>query len=324
MWTTPWAVGGGAEITASIGRLLAYVGTSGREGVVGTGDLKVQALATPGTKIRVAPGSGVIRNRYPNARAQSYIVDNPSQHEVPVTQTPSGQPRTDLVIARIVDPQYGGTQPTDPNNYSYVITDIIEGVPADAGHAYVRNLGYPAIALARIAIPGGTATITNAMITNLRRVANPNREREIFGDNLEGSAIYALDSTVETYWPQLPDPVARIYVPEWATVAVIKATWDGVRVSRSAATGVIYARIGFGGLQARTQDQKWALDFSALPNEEMRESWSVSDTIAIPEAMRGTEQPLRLLGKRLTNGGPPRMDNASSYSFDVEFKEVAA
>src|SRR5690606_32955294 len=131
-------------------------------------------------------------------------------------------------------------------------------------------------------------------------------------------------SSVEQYWPQMADPVARVYVPEWATVAVIKAGWDGVRVSRSAASGVIYARLGFGELQARTQDQKWALDFSALPGEEMRESWSVSDTIAIPEAMRGTEQPLRLLGRRITAGGPPRMDNASSYSFDVEFKEVAA
>lgn len=321
---TPWALEGGARISAAVGRLLAYASTSGAEGIVEPKDLKVTATPTPGSQVRVAPGAALIRNRYAGGGQQTYVVRNPTTDLKSVTKTPSGGGRSDLVVARVEDPQYGGAIPSNPVTYQYVTTHIIEGVPAGTSKAsQVASIDYPAVALARIDIPANTQTITNAMITDLRKVALPRKERHLFTYNLEGSTVYALDSTIEQFWPQFPEAIWRVDVPEWATEAKMVATWGGVRVSRSAATGVIYSRLGFGDLQARTQDQKWALDFSALAGEEMRESWVAGDDIAVPEEMRGTNQAVRLLGRRIAAGGPPRLDNASSIMLDVEFVEKA-
>lgn len=328
MWGTPWVVGGGAEHSPEVARVLAYAATSGAGGVIGVNDLRVQATATPTTQVRVSPGAAIIRNRYAGGGQQSYIAHNGDEDLVDVTPTGSSSGRVDLVVARVEDPQYAGPIPADPTDHNYAFPHIITGVPAGTTRASELGLGYPAEELARLDLPANTATITPAMVTDLRKVANPRRDRELFAHNLEGPTVYALESDTPVAWPGIAESVFMTYVPEWATVAMVKVTLGGVRVSRSAATGVWWARIGrpedWGEGNVRTQDQKYALDFSAVSGVEMRESWSAGDDINIPAAMRGTMQPIRIFGKRLTTGGPPRLDNASSIMLDVEYKEKVA
>lgn len=323
----PYMVGNGAEHSVEIMRSLAYASTSGAEGIVTLTDLRVQALATPGTSIRVSPGSALIRNRYSGGAGQSYALRNATETTVPVTATTSAGGRTDLVVARVLDPQYEGNAPADSNAFDYSRLQVIQGVPSNTKTARDLGLTYPAIALARITIPASTATITNAMITDLRQVAIPRVERRLFAYNLTGATVHAT-STTPNYWPEVPEVIWNVDVPLWASTANIVATLGGVRVSRSAASGVWWVRLGrpagYGEGNVNTQHQKWALDFSALPGEEMRESWVAGDDVSVPAALRGTNQPIRILAHQLTTGGPARLDNASSMMVDIEFRETAA
>ncbi len=331
MWdSTPWFVGGGAEHSPEVARVMAFAASGGAEGIVTPEALRVRPLAVPGTSVRVAPGACLMVNRYAGGAYQTYVGRNPVQHEVPIDPTGSGGGRTDLIVARVVDPQYQGQPPANPLTFDYMRTAVVKGVSSNVTSARDLNLSYPAIALAKVTLPANTGTVQASHITDLREVAMPRSYRRLFTHNLVGSTVHALttSSPSSQYWPDFPEAIWEVEVPEWATHANIVATWGGVRVSRSAAQGVIWARIGrpgdWGEGNVRTQDQKFALDFSALPNEEMRETWSVADDVVVPSAMRGTRQPLRLLGARLASGGPPRMDNASSVMMDVQFTEGPA
>lgn len=331
MWdSTPWFVGGGAHHSPEVARLLAYAASSGAEGVVTPEALRVQPLAVPGGAVRIAPGACLMLNRYPGGGWQTYVGRNPVQHDVQVTPTGSAGGRTDLVVARVLDPQYEGSAPSDPVAFQYMRTEVIQGVPAGTTSARELNLNYPALALARITLPASTGTVQASHITDLRKVAQARSQRLLFTRNLTGPDVHALTTTgpVGQYWPDTPDPMWQVDIPEWATSFKVVVHYGGVRVSYSGAEGVWWVRLGhadgYVNGNVRTQDQKWALDPSARPNEELRESWSLGDTIAIPARLRGTRVPVRVLGRVLQSGGPPRLDNASSITVDVEFSEEPA
>lgn len=336
---TPWAVGvEGALITAENARGVIHDTTAGAEGIVQGTDLRVRPLEVPGTSVRVGPGSVVVRNRYPGGGGQSYRGRNGADLTVPITATGSGAGRSDLIVARVIDPQYepgldpddftGPDRLYDPNDYDYIVVEVVEGVsPSTTSARTVAELAnVPAVALARVDLPVSTGTVEARHITDLRTVAVPLQVRRLFAYNLTAAdGVQALTETGEAgqYWPDVPEAIWYVDIPEWATHANIVAGWGGVRVSRSAAWGTIWARIGrpdgYGEGNVRTQDQRWSLDFSALSGEELRETWTLADDIAIPPALRGTRQPLRLLGRQRGSGGPPRLDSASSMYFDVEF-----
>lgn len=103
----PWAVTG-AEVTAAVARQTLFDATSGAEGVSSVGSMKVQALQTPGPKVRIAPGGAIINNRYTGGAGQSYAARNATQTEIPITATGSAGGRTDLVVLRILDPDFEG------------------------------------------------------------------------------------------------------------------------------------------------------------------------------------------------------------------------
>ncbi|PYG00155.1 hypothetical protein SAMN05216184_10494 [Georgenia satyanarayanai] len=332
--STPWFVGGGAEHSPEVARGELYDSTGGAEGISSPQSLRVLPMTPTGNGVRVAPGGCLLLNRYPGGTLQTYsarwfseqILNGPTV----LPPTPSGSGRTDLVIARILDPQYEGNAPANPNGFEYRRLAVIQNVSSSIRSIRELGLNYPAIALAKITRPANRGDVLAEHITDLREVAQPKTYRRLFTHNLEGSTVHALDtaSPSSEYWPDFAEAIWEIDVPEWATHANIVATWGGVRVSRSAAQGTIWARIGrpgdWGEGNVRTQDVKWALDPTAADGVEMRETWGVSDDVTIPAAMRGTRQPIRLVGTRLVNGGPPRMDNASSIMVDVQFTEGPA
>lgn len=328
---TPWVVGGGAEHSPEVARLLAYATSSGAEGIVEPADLRVRALNVPGAGFRVGAGAALVRNRFAGGQQQTYAVRNTAEHNyTDVSPTGSGGGRTDLVVARVIDPQYAGEVPSDPTDYQYVVTDVIRGVPSNTRAAAELNLGYPAIALAKITWPASTATITDAMITDLRRVALPRVERRLFAWNPTSSdeATQSLTTStpypVGSYWPNMRDNQGfwEVDIPEWATHANTIGTWAGVRVANGTANGWLWVRLGGtvpeGAIS--TQGTRWSLDQSG----NGRESWHAADDIAIPEQMRGTRQMIRLLGARLSGTGAPVIDSATSVSIDIQFTEGPA
>lgn len=235
---TPWFVGGGAEHSAEVARLLAHAATGGADGIITPGDLKVVPLAVPGTSIRVAPGGALIPNRYAGGGQQTYIGRLPSQDVVPVVATGSAGGRSDLVVARVLDPQYEGQPPADPVAFQYVRTEIIQGVPAGTTSAAALGLTYPAIELARIDLPASTATVTSAMITDLRSVAVP---RILTGQIM---AFPTKDDNMPTggfsWWPELSTAVE---CPSWATHLDIVAHVSGVEIAGAAAGVKVYGGV---------------------------------------------------------------------------------
>lgn len=297
---TPWAVGGGALHSVEVARLLAFATSGDREGIITPGDLKVTATAVPGENVQVASGAALILNRSAGGAQQTYIARRPSAEDlVKITATGSSGGRTDLVIAKIEDPQYPPTQiPPDWTDAQFVFTRVIEGVPAGTKSAKELNLGYPAIALARIALPANTATITNAMITDLRKVAIPKRQEEMFSTPSTGgpllTPINALTSDVYVDWPKAAK--WDVEVPDWATHAFVRA--DVVQyVLKGNTQAVGRARVRFGSVYGATSSYDENYGGTAHRN-----SIAMASKLAIPASMRGTVQTLSTQGLRSSTG----------------------
>lgn len=326
----PWFVGGGAEHSPEVARLMAYAATSGAEGVVHSTDLRVRPLDVPGGGVRVMPGAALIRNRATGGAAQTYVGRLPQADTVEIAPTGSGAGRSDLIVARVEDPYMPGEpwqEPEDPTRGPYVFTRVIPNVSPTATTA---PAGQSAIPLARIDLPASTGTVTAAMITDLREVALPRSYRRLFTYNLtsdDGTQYISSDGS-EQFWPNVPDQVWYVDIPEWATHANIIGHWGGVKMQKSTAWGTIWVRIGrpdgYGEGNVRTQDQRWDALASGNENDQVRETWAAADDITIPAALRGTSQPIRLMARRMAGGASPGLDSASSISVDVQFTEGPA
>lgn len=173
----PYFVGGGAGHSPEVMRQQTYFSTGGQEGVLSADDLKVRQTDVASNQVQILPGSYIIRHRGSNGEYQSYTGRVVGAHLVPVAPTSSSGPRTDLLMARVEDPESIGESeswpiPNDIDEGPYVRPFIITNVPSNTINFWKLGLRYSAIPLARITIPASTGTITNAMITDLRCVAN--------------------------------------------------------------------------------------------------------------------------------------------------------
>lgn len=164
--TVPWAVKGGAVISAEVARSFAYAATSGASGVTQPSDLQVRSQTTPGSTVRVASGVAAIVNTYAGQFGQSYIVRNAGEEDVTISAT-VGTARSDMLVLRIDDPQYGGSTPPNVASGPYAKFAIISNVGSSAV-APPAGIAFPCIPLARIDIPANTGAIAQSMIFDLR------------------------------------------------------------------------------------------------------------------------------------------------------------
>jgi hypothetical protein len=323
--STPWFVGGGAQHSPEVARGLAYAGTRGAEGVAGVSDLKVQAQSVANGTVRVITGGALLLNRYAGGSGQTYSLRNATATDVPVNPTGSGGGRTDLVIARVLDPQYEGAPPADPTNFQYARPAIIQGVPAGIKSVKELGLAYPAIALAKIALPASTATVTAAMITDLRRVAQPRRERAMVTvfptGNWNNNTAQEIPAGSYASWPITAAQRPLVYVPEWATRVDIVAHLSGVIYVRSSdnsqtAAGV---RTGFGS----TLPAENGILVQDGTDAGGRFHYTVIGTHLIDASMRGTDQYINIQGNKSSGSGRWYGDYQTSVVIDWEFSEGA-
>lgn len=325
----PYLVGGGAEHSPEVVRQALYDSTGGAEGISSVGALKVQAQATPNGTVRVAPGGALLNNRYAGGTGQSYSARNASQTSVPVSATGSSGGRTDAVILRILDPQYEGQPPADPNAFQY--TRLVT-VTAPAGITDISQLGltYPAILLARITIPANTGAITNAMITDLRTVAQPRQRTVMRALQLTGSQGSVLSSAgdypvggqtwpieTETAWGEIP-------IPSWATHMKIIMTWAGVGAPAGNAQGWLWVQVGMTVNPDNVKTQPIKYD-TANNGGWSRTMYRVPDEKYVPPGLRGTTQKFYPRGNITSGDAASRlsMDAASGIDLFVEFMERA-
>lgn len=312
--SVPWFVGGGAEHSPDVARMVANAATSNAAGVLGNLDFRVTPLPVPGTKVRIAAGAAVIPNGYlaaPDYGKQSYIARAADvTDDTDVTATGSGAGRSDLVVVRIDDPQFGGQAPVDPVVGPYVRFEIIENVTPGTT-ALPVDLGYPAVVLARIDLPPSTGTVTSGHITDLRKVANPKRIRDLY--NTQPTSPSNITSGAYAAWT--PQANRNIVVPSWATQVKIIGHLAAVVCRNDSALAYVRGKFGAQYLQEVGIDMDVNTRGTAL----------VTDTLVIPANVRGTTVTLSL--EAHTGAGGPGLiqtDVFSTVLWDVEFLEVAS
>ncbi len=332
---TPWVIAGGAQHSADLARALAFAATSGAEGVVLPDSLKVSPFSTAGGGVNVGPGAGILLNRSPGAAEQSYVARNASSTSVPIGATGAGGGRSDLVILRVRDHQYPPwPAPADPATAQYTELFVVQNVPSGTTRASALNLGYPAIALARIDIPPSTSAITGSMIVDVRKVARPRRERIMFTaypavkDGLSATAA----APHGTGFQDFPTHTWSVDIPDWATIAVVRGTVAGVKVGSKdpAKNGDLdfQLAVSLGGLQTEAAQSEWLTVISAATGVRgyMRGDLTAGGTLAI-SSLRGLDaRTLRFRGgivAAASDAAEMFVDRYSTLIVDLELQERA-
>ncbi|KAB1989808.1 hypothetical protein [Streptomyces triticiradicis] len=278
---------------------------SGNQGITEGNDLKVREWSTPGAGVRVGDGSAVVRGA---AWGQgSYTQYNVGDAIVPIAPTGSSA-RSDLICLRVEDPEYEGNRDpaSDDIGYFYVVSGVsatTKTVPS----------GMTAIPLARLDIPANTATVTNAMIKDLRLIANPRRDRTLY--TAYPSALSRLTAQ-NGQWYNWPAAARwKVAIPSWATSAKLVVTLAGLRLSESDVFASMQTCLG------SDTGQTTAIDDDQGANVR-RNTVVLADTITITAALRGTTQDLFVRTQpSKSEWGNLGVDGATSLIADVEFTE---
>lgn len=320
--STPWFIGvTGAQHSPEVARLLAYAATNGGNGVIDPTDCKVAALATPAGKVRIAPGAVVVRNRAASGRAQTFIAHNRTEDVVDVPATTSAGGRRDLIAVMIEDPSVPGGAPSgetyplpsDPVTAQYVRTRVVPNVPA--GITRLQDVpGYANAsgeAIAAVTLPASTGTVTNAMVTDLRRLALSRQSSEMLVVDATGAR---LESTTEVVWPPNTFDVA---IPEWATDVAAIVSLNGAM--QYGGPELTTHRVAFGTMRSSYTDIE--RDTSQGGTERVFASFLLQGKV--PDAMRGTRQTMSLLGRRSAPSQVGRFQSilGTQLGFDVRFSE---
>lgn len=300
----------GATHPAEQFRMMIRDMVSGAEGITEGDDLKVTELSTPGGGVQIADGSGVIRGRVQPLQGHYAVCNTGADTSVTIAANGGGSTRYDMVIVRVEDPQYEGTLDPEVDEIAYF--QVISSVGAAATAIPDGRTGIP---LARIAIPPSTATITDAMITDLRQVAVPRRHRTVvtqspgsISTGIGGSTSYSYFSTAAG---------VNIAVPDWATKAIIKVDVSPLRYALGNFFGKTSATFG-----ASLVTQDILLDDNQGTGVR-RIPAIIADTLTIPSAYRGTTQLLRVQAAGITNPQDGRIyvDSGTTIAYDVQFEE---
>ncbi|MFI8792571.1 hypothetical protein [Streptomyces sp. NPDC055105] len=307
--TTPIAVTGG-EHTAQQFRMMIRDLAQNNQGITSGDHLKVSALSTPGAGVQIGDGSATITGKVSSVQG-SYNVYNIGSDTKSIAAT-GGTGRSDMLILRVMDQDYEGSR--DPSDSAFF--DIVSNVSSSATTV---PSGYSAIPLARIDIPASTATITNAMIKDLRQVTNPRKDRTLY-PYYPADPLVEISGTSET-WLTFPNlTMANIPIPTWAATAKIVFTVSSLRL----ATGNVWGNFRFmlGSIEAAQYVGIDDNQGSAARRNTVMMVETIDLTTTTGAAMRGTTQPFKSrMRTRSSNAGKIGVDATTTFSIDVEFTE---
>lgn len=316
----PWFIGlEGVEHSAEVARMLAWAATNGASGIITPKDLKVVAQSVPSDSVVIRPGGFVVESKFAGASQQSYVERAPTSTTLEVPATGSSGGVTRYVVARITDPDYpgGGTIPPVPNDGVYSAPYLVSSLSSSRTE----------IPLAKIVQPANTAAITNAMITDLREMANPREKSFIYTNPAVVSTEETLTMTEDKgeLFPDVSSIKAKI--PDYATRVQIVAEWLQVAQPAGDFNGRIWVEWGpyVEASVRRHSTQVFAVNGNNSNNLD-RAFWKVAQEMYISPDLRGTEQIFFLKGRLLSHSGAssrPRLDSASGIVLSLRFLEAA-
>lgn len=327
----PWLVGGGAQHSPEVARLLAFAATGGAEGVVNVSDLKVMPLSVPGTAVEALPGAALVRNRGAGGDSQTYVARNVTATQVEIVATGSSGGRSDLIVVQVEDPNVAGEpwqSPPDPAVGPYVFVRVIPNVPA--GTTRLQDVpgyeGRSAVTLARVDLPASTGTVTAEMITDLRKVAVPRIVQRMFVYDPPNDRHMVAGSTDWQPWPLVGDGQGRfgqVDVPEWATRARVLVSYTGMAARRNSWGSL---RMLMGDSPQVSVQGMWDSTVYAT-DDPFTFVAQVAGEVAVPAGLRGVTAQMRLqaaLGSSsIASNAVPWTTGSSRVVVQVEFEEAA-
>lgn len=343
----------GTVIPGSELRRVTQRDTGDGSGVVRPGDLKITQMDVPGAGVKVAVGDALIQSRAPGAgretygvpltTAQNYLGDAGTGLPGTGSSVPSGG-RRDMVFLEILDvglPTFYTPQVDWPAGQSAKIS-VVQNVGASAQKvedvpALANVTGY---ALAVITYPASTATVTNAMITDLRVVQSPRRSEVVFarprvgGD--DGPQMY-LTATVASggeYFPGgagIPNTF-EVDVPAWATRMVLDASWMGMYYAASQnPIGRYWIEYGDeykphtwpNNRQYEFATQQFGFNAPGIADVSS-DYWGLMDEVPVPAKLRGKRITIAFkAGKSAGNATSVFMNSKGGLGCRVTFAERA-
>ncbi|UOQ60391.1 hypothetical protein MUN76_15385 [Leucobacter rhizosphaerae] len=327
-----------AKHSARLFRRQAQKEAGAGTGVDRPGDLKVQALSTPGAGFRVAPGGATVQSRdTASTDRESYgPVLSVEKTLTGVPGTGSGSGRRDLVIIEITDPEIGSVTyppPPDPvgtggwlDGDNFCRVTIIQNVDSlvPVAQRPVRSLNQitsgayanvTGVTLAAITYPASTSTVTNAMIEDLRVVHSPLSVLQ--PDLVSFGGTVALTGTSEIVWPAASQ---QIRIPERANELTVMASLLGMLVTVNW-VGVEF-RLRLGNTGSFIYSDATGLTTDTTSGGTERVDKVVPMRVQIPAAMRGTTQPLVILAKKTGGTGTLSVTNRTVVKFDSTLAET--
>lgn len=312
---TPWMIDGGPLHTAALGRSLAHMSLGGKEGVAEPGDLAVRATASASPTVRVAAGTFAINNTYADQFGQTYVGRAPSETISPAFAPTTTSARSDMLIMRIDDPEYGGTVPEDPAVGVYERLEILSNVGAGAVDV-PASITYPAIALARVDLPAGTTNITQGMLTDLRTLPRPRRQEVTRYDTPTASNTSDNTTANGKKFP-VASGFSGIEVPAWATHVHVIVSMSGLLSPNLNSWGKLWVALGEQGAANTQLTPEISYDSSGDGNQRL--SYTIGAKLSVPAAMRG--QIINVSPRARRQGGGLRADGNSNTVLQLVFVE---
>lgn len=319
--TACYAVDGNAE-NGNFLRLMLMSGTQGSQGVVGHLDCIVKQTTVASSGLIITSGAVVVLGQE-TAFQGSYFGYNVGNDTTLTIAPTGGTGRSDMVVVRAEDPTWSGSPWGGPASGQILFPRVISGV---SGSATTAPAGISAIPLARIDIPASTTAITQAMITDLRQVSNPQRTLALNAVNGPSVATnWTLSGSTAINWPT--GATWQVQIPLWATNMVV--SWsanellygnDGDNIAR----GWLWAVIG-SNVNAPVVSTRQSLVSMNASTGPWRHTIGGGDSISIPASIRGTTQTIQIAQiADPSHTSHMKYDEGSGVTILTEFQQLAA
>lgn len=285
-------------------------------GVAGVEHCVARAAAVPNDTIIIGYGGIIVEGRA--ALYQGRYADfNDGDVVVNVGPNTTSGEVNHMVVVRVEDPNFEGSRNvmTDP----IIFPQVLYNVPA--GAETVAEAGYPGLSaepICRLTIPASTGAITNAMITDLRRIASPRTHMAAWAVR-PTTTVQATNSSNWVDWITLSSSTR---VPEWASRVLLHLNIAGGVVRNSEWEGTI--RIRMQNLNAAASKSTEAISITEdATAQDRRFSLPFSDLLSIPAGMAG--QPIRIVvqaANAYSTTGLLQVNAQSTITLDATYIET--
>lgn len=313
--TSVYAVDGNTE-SGNFLRLMLQSATLGSQGVVGHLDVQVTATGPATSGIIITPGAVVVAGNETAFQGSYYGYNIGNDTSLTIAAT-GGSPRSDMVVVRAEDPTWSGSPWGNPAAGQILFPRVISNV---GGGATVPPGTISAIPLARIDMPASTSVVQSGYIHDLRYVCTPQRIMQSFAVAGPGGSVNWNVGTTPNAWPP---GTWTVFIPSWATIAVLSWIISDLSWISGTARGFVYPVFGASvTAPALAMPQTLVSIPSAVGG---RHTISGAATATIGPALRGTSQTLQFA--QVTDGtqtGVVAANEATQTWLLVEFQQLAA